>query len=302
MVVDFNFTTVGLRVTFKNLSDGVPLGTKYQWDFGDGETSFQKNPVHHYKCAGDYSVTLQVIDNDTKEILGQSEDDILITDFVKTHLPCSIYCLIDTYIPKNIFGTVSAKVKRQFITKWQLYIQPLVNHCIPIEQYANELYYEALENELIMELAAYDYMVLQVNLMVQATAAAVKDNNAIQTSSSSSSKNPLGPLTGQSSSTEQDANGGITSGRVKKIQTGPTEVEYFDDAAQDSDFASNAIKALGEDGTLDVLKENICMLAERLDIYLPICNRPSAKRVVPRVVNRRNPGFLGGPDPVEPIL
>ena len=79
MVVDFNFTTVGLRVTFKNLSDGVPLGTQYQWDFGDGETSFQKNPVHHYKCAGDYSVTLQVIDKDTKEGLGQAEDDILIT-------------------------------------------------------------------------------------------------------------------------------------------------------------------------------------------------------------------------------
>lgn len=300
MVVDFNFTTVGLRVTFQNLSDEVPSGSKYLWDFGDGEKSSQKNPVHRYKCAGNYSVILKVVDESTGMVMGQSTDDILITDFVKTHLPCSIYCLIDTYIPRDIFGVVPAKVKRQFINKWQLYIHPLVNHCIPIEEYANELYYEALENELIMELAAYDYMVLQVNLMIQATAQVIKDNNSVVPSST----NPLSVLTGSSSSsstTEVSPNGDVTSGRVKKIQTGPTEVEYFDDRSQESESASNAIKAMADGGPIDILKDQICMLAERLDIYLPMCNRPSSKRVVPRVVNRRNPGLLDGPDPGELI-
>ena len=39
MVVDFNYTTVGLEVTFTNLSTGVPEGYTYLWDFGDGTSS-----------------------------------------------------------------------------------------------------------------------------------------------------------------------------------------------------------------------------------------------------------------------
>ena len=43
------------------------------------------------------------------------------------------------------------------------------------------------------------------------------------------------------------------------------------------------------------------MLAERLDIYLPIC-RYKSDTVVPKVVNRRKPKPLDGPDPSYPIL
>ena len=39
------------------------------------------------------------------------------------------------------------------------------------------------------------------------------------------------------------------------------------------------------------------MLADRLDILLPICNNPMSKVVVPRVVNRRDSNGLKGPDP-----
>jgi len=45
-------------VSFKNNSfQGVQL---YQWDFGDGQTSTEKNPVHIYQSPGVYSVTLTV--------------------------------------------------------------------------------------------------------------------------------------------------------------------------------------------------------------------------------------------------
>ena len=38
---------------------------RYQWNFGDGHTSFLKNPVHLYNSAGAYSVLLTVVDTAT---------------------------------------------------------------------------------------------------------------------------------------------------------------------------------------------------------------------------------------------
>ena len=47
-----------LEVQFTNLSTGSITG--YLWDFGDGETSSEKNPKHVYSEAGDFTVTLKV--------------------------------------------------------------------------------------------------------------------------------------------------------------------------------------------------------------------------------------------------
>ncbi len=48
---------VPLTVQFTNQSLGEP--TSFQWDFGDGETSTERDPVHTYTTPGTYSVTLQ---------------------------------------------------------------------------------------------------------------------------------------------------------------------------------------------------------------------------------------------------
>lgn len=276
MVVDFNYATVGLKVTFENLSTGVPSDYTYHWDFGDNTQSTLNNPTHEFDKPGFYKVTLLVKDPASNTV-GSSEQRVPVTDKAKTHLSGSIYQLIDTYIPENIFGVVTTSTKRQFIEKWQLYLQPLVNHCIPLQEYNNEMYYEALENQLIMELAAYDFMSVQVANMVKAQAQSILENNT--TSSSGGSEPPDG-----------------YQGDVKKIQTGPTQVEYFNPNGDESDLASNIIKALGPGGLLDMMKENLCMLAGRLDIYLPICERPT-RVVVPKAVNKRIKGPLSGPDP-----
>lgn len=276
MVVDFNYATVGLKVTFENLSTGVPSDYTYHWDFGDNTQSTLNNPTHEFDKPGFYKVTLLVKDPASNTV-GSSEQRVPVTDKAKTHLSGSIYQLIDTYIPENIFGVVTTSTKRQFIEKWQLYLQPLVNHCIPLQEYNNEMYYEALENQLIMELAAYDFMSVQVANMVKAQAQSILENNT--TSSSGGSEPPDG-----------------YQGDVKKIQTGPTQVEYFNPNEDESDLASNIIKALGPGGLLDIMKENLCMLAGRLDIYLPICERPT-RVVVPKAVNKRIKGPLSGPDP-----
>jgi PKD repeat protein len=45
----------GVTVTFTNLSERA---TSYEWDFGDGNTSTEENPVHVYDASGTYTVTL----------------------------------------------------------------------------------------------------------------------------------------------------------------------------------------------------------------------------------------------------
>lgn len=291
MNVGFNFSVYGLKVKFTNLSDDLSSKVVYKWQFGDGSESHELDPCHKYTEIGQYRVMLTAYDATTNEELGSYNTLLMVSDFIKTRLTDTIYNLINTYLPEEVFGKVNLSTKTQFIQKWQLYIQPIVNHLVPIEQATNELYYEALENQLIMELAAYDFIVNQINLTFQAISQTIKDNNEIVISSSSSSSSGGGGDTGETPS--------VGKANIKKITAGPTEVEYFDRATEDSDNSGNIVKAMQPGGILDSLKQNICMLAERLDIYLPMCSRPAAHRVVPKVVNRRIPGPLDGPDPLE---
>ena len=53
--VAFVPTTTGYDVAFNNKS---LFAKSYLWDFGDGQTSMQRNPIHTYSNAGTYTVTL----------------------------------------------------------------------------------------------------------------------------------------------------------------------------------------------------------------------------------------------------
>lgn len=54
-VVDFNFAIGGYTAYFTNLSNSPDS----LWDFGDGQTSSDRNPKHVYATTGDYTVTLK---------------------------------------------------------------------------------------------------------------------------------------------------------------------------------------------------------------------------------------------------
>lgn len=54
-IPDFTFSASGLEVTF---SDASTLAVSHHWDFGDGGTSTEQNPVHTYGADGAYDVTL----------------------------------------------------------------------------------------------------------------------------------------------------------------------------------------------------------------------------------------------------
>jgi hypothetical protein len=47
---------------YANVTGGFTPYT-YEWDFGDGDTSTEANPVHVYRSGGDFTVTLKVTDD-----------------------------------------------------------------------------------------------------------------------------------------------------------------------------------------------------------------------------------------------
>lgn len=67
-----------LTVTFTDESTYVP--DAWLWDFGDGETSTEQNPVHEYAEDGTYTVTLTASNN------GGSDDEIKV-DYITATVP-----------------------------------------------------------------------------------------------------------------------------------------------------------------------------------------------------------------------
>ena len=57
-LVDVDSGSAPLVVDFNNTSQGP--ATAVEWDFGDGATSTNLSPVHHYTVAGTYDVKLSV--------------------------------------------------------------------------------------------------------------------------------------------------------------------------------------------------------------------------------------------------
>lgn len=291
MNLAFVYVAKGLEVSFKVLNK-VPADATIGWDFGvvGGESS-ELNPTFTYESPGYYTATLTVTENppEGEPIVSTVSQVLLVSDGdVKTHLNDSIYNLIDLYVPANLVDEgMTLQQKTTFIQKWQLYLGPLVNHCIPIEEYTNELCYEGLENQLVMELAVWDFLNMQIVSLLTGTGQYI-DSLTYQSVNTN----------GEGEEEEPTGDGKATTGRVKRIQTGPTEVEYFDEL---SDSLSTLYKAYSEalkpNGIIDVLRQNLCNLASRLRIFLPMCDNAYKPVKVPRVVNRRHPKGIDGPNP-----
>lgn len=260
--MDFICKTSRLKASYRILSK-VPADSIPDWDFGDNKgKSNGLNPTYTYEASGFYTVTLRVGDDVSTRL-------VIVSDQVDTTLTDSIYYLIDKYIPKELLTQMSFNDKLNYINKWQLYLYKLVNHDIPVEEYSNELYYEGLENQLVMELAVYDFLYTRVVNLLMSTGYTLENHN----------------------------NGSTGRDRVKQITTGPSEVQFFDEITEaTSSLLKVYSSAIQPGGILDTIRTNICMLASRLDIFLPICDKSSIV-VAPRVVNRRDTGVFGGPNP-----
>ena len=63
----FSWSSNNMSVYFNDASmEGSGEITSWQWDFGDGFSSDEKNPNHQYSVYGDYTVILQVEDENSK--------------------------------------------------------------------------------------------------------------------------------------------------------------------------------------------------------------------------------------------
>lgn len=66
----YSMMSDGLKVTFLNESAHA---TQYVWDFGDGQTSTEKNPEHLFTSKNNYTITLTASDNnDVADVFSSS--------------------------------------------------------------------------------------------------------------------------------------------------------------------------------------------------------------------------------------
>jgi hypothetical protein len=72
-------STVGRKVAFQGLTNNA---VSWAWDFGDGTTSTEKNPVHNYAAAGYYETKLTATAEDGTTITKEMRIGIEITPYV----------------------------------------------------------------------------------------------------------------------------------------------------------------------------------------------------------------------------
>jgi len=91
-----------LRIQFTNYSDG---GTVFNWDFGDGNTSNDRNPVHTFENPGVYTVTLVAPGPD--DVNGEFSMDITVHDHPVAEFS---YSPDIVYVPDDVLRCYSLSV------------------------------------------------------------------------------------------------------------------------------------------------------------------------------------------------
>ncbi len=106
LYTDFDYNMNGLEVNFTNLSTNAD---SYFWDFGDGNTSTDTNPIHQYISAGTYQVSLTTTKGNCSETV------------IKNITPDGISNLLDENSfnlypdPANNFLRIKTKMSGKYI-------------------------------------------------------------------------------------------------------------------------------------------------------------------------------------------
>lgn len=261
----FGYSKVGKTVNFVNNSLNSP--TSYLWDFGDGDTSIDKSPSHTYSDMGFFTVTLLATNSE-----GDSEPLTMVIGIGDTEgfLNASIITLIEQYLPEALRGEVTMSEKVNLITKWQLYLQPLVVYPQKVEEEDthNEFKWPGLVNNLIALLAVYDLILMLFNRYLAAGALS-----------------SIG-----SGSSEED---GGNDQQIKSIETGPAKTEWYENRSSSEQFLDIGKilnQANKEGGILAAIRESICQQSSRLRIFLPICGQLEHNTIAPIVACKTQKG------------
>jgi len=155
----------------------------------------------------------------------------------------SLQEMIDTETPEGI--TIDEDYRNMKIFYWREYLKDIVDPIITVSNVESN--WPPLVNFLIAKLVIYDFL----NLVARKAYIGLFGNN-------------------------DPTSDGVP---VKKITTGPTDTEWFDGAA-----SLEKLFKSGPDGksAFDNMANELCMLAKRLRIYLPICGQLSKNPVIPQ--------------------
>jgi PKD repeat protein len=112
-VVDFEgrplYGPVPLKVEFKNRSTGNI--SSYEWNFGDGGTSTDKDPVHDYIHPGTYRVILIAYDAEGNSVTELRQDYITVTN------RCLFVTILDNYEHVLVLRTLRDRERDNFFGK-----------------------------------------------------------------------------------------------------------------------------------------------------------------------------------------
>jgi len=135
-----NFTKFisGLSVTLGNSStntNGLPAGLSYYWDFGDGTTSTQKDPVKTYASGGSKIIQLTISDS-LQACFATKYDSIFLV--APTPLCSASFTMaIDTTTPFNFFLLNTSLVRPNSTYLWNFGDGNSSTSITPTHTYAN---------------------------------------------------------------------------------------------------------------------------------------------------------------------
>jgi len=244
-VANFTFIPTGLSLQFTDLSENIP--TSWSWDFGDLNSSLDQNPLHVYAAAGRYTVKLTATNGD-----GSHQVIYTIVVAVTPTLYLAIRDIVTCKVPAAI--PIDQICKDNYVAKWQLYLQILVDPNISDANVFDESKWPPLVNMLIAELVAWE-------LISEVAQQAL--TNTLASSTTTTTPSALGGL--------------------KKVKTGPAEAEYYDGSGTASDVLKNVF---GPGGVFEMLKKTICTTSARLRVTLPMCPPLAHGPVIPKKQGR----------------
>jgi len=171
----------------------------------------------------------------------------LITIRTSHGFTADLMALIANLKPPGI--TIAPDFQTQQIFYWRLYLQKLITPNISDGELELDSSWPPLVNFLIAHLVIHDFLQKYAR------------------------KAYIEMLGGSTTSEESQGGGGI-----KKIETGPTSVEFYDTSS-----ALTSIFKQGSQGDspFDQMAKDICQLAARLRIYLPMCGQLAHSPFVP---------------------
>jgi PKD repeat protein len=102
---------IGMSVKFSDKSKGSI--TSWLWDFGDGQTSIERSPIHLYSAAGAYTVKLTVTDT------AAATNTMTKTNYVAVYEPASADFSVSATIGPAPFTVSFTDLSTGGITKWQ---------------------------------------------------------------------------------------------------------------------------------------------------------------------------------------